>query len=78
MTPAWHAKPAGSPVVGGGVVFSLDQGAGTLYALDPGSGAVKAKVGVGGSTTRFATPALSDGFAYVGTQAGHLVIVATR
>jgi outer membrane protein assembly factor BamB len=76
MTPSWHASPPGSPVVGGGAVLTLSSS--TLFALDPGSGAVKARVGVGDATTRFATPALSDdGFAYVGTQHGKLVIIAT-
>ncbi|MGH8889206.1 MAG: PQQ-binding-like beta-propeller repeat protein [Acidothermaceae bacterium] len=78
LTPGWKASPAGSPVVGGGVVLSVDPGAGTLYALDPGSGAVKAKVALGDATTRFATPAFGDdGHAYVGTQNGTLVVVAT-
>jgi outer membrane protein assembly factor BamB len=78
MTPGWKAAPAGSPVIGGGAVLSLDTHAGTLYALDPGSGAVKAKASLGGDTSRFATPAFGDdGHAYVGTQDGTLVIVAT-
>jgi len=78
LTPTWKASPAGSPVVGGGVVLSIDTGAGTLYALDPASGAVKTKVALGDATTRFATPAFGDdGHAYVGTQNGTLVVVAT-
>ena len=77
MSPLWQASPPGSPIIGGGVVFSLDTD-GTLFALDPATGRVKAKVAVGDATTRFATPALSsDGFAYVGTQHGKLVIIAT-
>ena len=78
MTSVWHASPAGSPIIGGGVVLTVAQSAGVLYALDPTSGAVKSKVSLGDPTTRFATPAMSaDGFAYVGTQHGKLVIVAT-
>ncbi len=78
MTPTWHAKPAGSPVFAGGAVLSLDTGSGTLYALDPSSGATRAKLSLGDSTTRFATPAVGDdGHAYVGTTHGSLVIVAT-
>jgi outer membrane protein assembly factor BamB len=78
MTPTWHVSPSGSPVVGGGVVLTVDARGGTLYALDPGSGATMAKVGLGGATTRFATPAFGDdGHAYVGTANGSLVIVAT-
>jgi outer membrane protein assembly factor BamB len=76
LTPTWHARPPGSPIVGGGVVLSTDQD--TLYALDQASGATKAKVDLGDGTTRFATPSLSnDGHVYVGTQRGLLVIVAT-
>jgi outer membrane protein assembly factor BamB len=78
MTPTWQAKPAGSPVVGGGVVLTVDAGDGTLYALDPASGTVKATVSLGDPTTRFATPAFGDdGHAYIGTAHGSLVIVAT-
>lgn len=74
---AWRAAPPGSPVLGGGVVFSADR-SGTLYALDPSNGAVRWRVGVGDSLTRFATPALSsDGHLYLGTEHGQLVIVAT-
>ncbi|HEY3926137.1 MAG TPA: PQQ-binding-like beta-propeller repeat protein [Acidothermaceae bacterium] len=78
MTTSWHASPSGSPIVGGGVVLTVAASPGTLFALDPASGATKAQVALGDSTTRFATPALAaDGFAYVGTEHGKLVIVAT-
>jgi hypothetical protein len=78
MTPVWHASPAGSPIIGGGVILTVAPSAGVLYALNPTTGGVQAQVGLGDPTTRFATPALSaDGFAYVGTQHGDLVIVAT-
>ena len=78
MTGSWHASPSGSPIVGGGAVLTVAPSSGTLFALDPGSGATKAQVALGDSTTRFATPALAmDGFAYVGTEHGKLVIVAT-
>ncbi|HET8582679.1 MAG TPA: PQQ-binding-like beta-propeller repeat protein [Jatrophihabitans sp.] len=55
----WHADPAitGSPVVGGGRVWSLDPNAGALRALDPATG--NAEIGVHvGATSRFATPAV--------------------
>ncbi len=78
MTGSWHASPSGSPIVGGGAVLTVAPSSGTLFALDPASGATKAQVALGDSTTRFATPALAaDGFAYVGTQHGKLVVVAT-
>ena len=78
MTASWHASPSGSPIVGGGVVLTVAASPGTLFALDPASGATKAQVALGDSATRFATPAMAaDGFAYVGTEHGKLVIVAT-
>ncbi|HZV27530.1 MAG TPA: PQQ-binding-like beta-propeller repeat protein, partial [Acidothermaceae bacterium] len=78
MTASWHASPSGSPIVGGGAVLTVAPSSGTLFALDPVSGATKAQVALGDSTTRFATPAMAaDGFAYVGTEHGKLVIVAT-
>jgi PQQ-like domain len=78
MTPVWHASPAGSPIIGGGFVLTVAQSDGVLYALNPTTGAVTLKVALGDPTTRFATPAMSaDGFAYVGTQHGKLVIIAT-
>jgi outer membrane protein assembly factor BamB len=78
LSPAWRATPAGSPVVGGGVVLSVSPSSGVLYALDPSSGAVKAQVALGDPTTRFATPAIGDdGHAYIGTEHGRLVVLAT-
>ena len=75
ITERGTARP-GDPVLGGGVVLSTDQN--TRFALDPATGSTKAKVDLGDGTTRFATPSLSnDGHAYVGTQRGLLVIVAT-
>ena len=67
----WHAPEnvTGSPVVGGGAVFSLDVRAGTLYALDEKTGRTRATVSVG-PVTRFATPALSGGLLLVPTAAG--------
>ncbi len=55
----WHTNSniTGSPVYGGGRVWSLDTGAGVLYALDPNTGAVHEQVAVG-SVSRFATPAI--------------------
>jgi len=78
LSVAWHATPPGSAVVGGGVVLAPDAHAGELYALDPATGTVKAKLALGDTTTRFATAAFGDdGHAYIGTQNGKLVIVAT-
>jgi len=77
MQPLWHAalSIAGSPVVGGGRVWALDQDAGVLYALDPATGAARSHVAVG-VTSRFATPALYGRDVLVPTMHG-LTIVAT-
>ncbi|HEY7008229.1 MAG TPA: PQQ-binding-like beta-propeller repeat protein [Jatrophihabitantaceae bacterium] len=67
----WHAADsiAGSPVVGGGRVWALDQGAGVLHALDPATGKTREQVDVG-ETSRFATPALYGRYVLVPTLAG--------
>lgn len=73
----WHASSsiAGSPVVGGGRVWALDQDAGVLHALDPATGRSTLQVAVG-ATSRFATPALHGNHVLVPTLTG-LAIVAT-
>jgi hypothetical protein len=71
----WHATPNGSPVVGGGRVWTLDVANGVLHALDPSSGRTLEQVPVG-EVTRFATPALYDRFVLVPTRDG-LVIIRT-
>ncbi len=77
MSVVWAADPAvsGSPVVGGGRVWSLDPGAGVLHSLDPQNGASLAQVTVG-VTSRFATPAISGTQLLVPTMTG-LTIVRT-
>ncbi|MGI8665845.1 MAG: PQQ-binding-like beta-propeller repeat protein [Jatrophihabitans sp.] len=74
----WHASAsiAGSPVLGGGRVYALDQSAGVLYALDPATGAVREKVVVG-AVSRFATPAIGGSVLYVPTLSG-IAVVHTR
>lgn len=66
----WRAPSnvIGSPVVGGGAVWSLDP-AGTLYELNETSGAVVHTVAVG-PTVRFATSALSGALVLVPTKDG--------
>ena len=73
----WHAPSSitGSPIVGGGRVWTLDTGGGVLHALDPATGADRGSVPVG-SVTRFATPAAYGPDLYVPTLTG-LTIVAT-
>jgi outer membrane protein assembly factor BamB len=67
----WHASGsiAGSPVVGGGRVWSLDVSGGVLHSLDPKTGRSLAQVGVG-QVTRFATPAMSGNRVLVPTASG--------
>ena len=67
----WHAASsiAGSPVIGGGRVWALDQEAGVLQALNPATGRSSGQVQVG-VTSRFATPALYAGLVLVPTFAG--------
>jgi outer membrane protein assembly factor BamB len=71
----WHANAAiaGSPIVGGGRVWSLDQQGGVLHALDPATGRSVAQVAVG-ATSRFATPAANGGDLLVPTLTGLSVV----
>lgn len=71
MTVLWHAASTitGSPVIGGGRVWSLDRRNGTLDMLDPATGATLGTVSVG-AVNRFATPALYDNSVIVGTLSG--------
>ena len=68
----WQAdqQSAGDPpVVGGGAVWSVDDGAGVLYALDQRTGKQIAQVQVG-KGPHFASPTLGRDRAYVGTLDG--------
>jgi hypothetical protein len=73
----WHASSSitGSPVVGGGRVWSLDPDAGVLHALGLVHGASRHAVAVG-QTSRFATPAIYGRDLYVPTLTG-LTVVST-
>jgi outer membrane protein assembly factor BamB len=73
----WHASESitGSPVVGGGRVWTLDTDAGVLHALDPATGRSLAELNVG-PVTRFATPALSGSRILIPTDTG-LSVVST-
>ncbi len=73
----WQATGIpGAPVVYGNAVLATSRATGRLYILDPTTGGVRASLAVG-SLTRFATPALDVGRAYVGTTTG-LVAVNVR
>jgi outer membrane protein assembly factor BamB len=72
----WHVGSdtiAGSPVIGGGRVWTLDQNAGVLYALDPRTGESRAHVNVG-TTSRFATPAIYGRDVLVPTMTGVTIV----
>ena len=71
----WRANSAitGSPVVGGGRIWTLDTAAGVLHALDPATGRTREQVAVG-TTSRFATPAISGRDVLVPTLAGLTVV----
>ena len=74
LNPGWQAPGniAGSPIVGGHTVYSIDTG-GTLYALNSADGSVRASVSVG-ATSRFATPTLSGNQVFVGTMSGIVAV----
>ena len=67
----WKAprQIAGSPVIGGDTVYTLDPVGGVLYALDAGTGAIRARFKVG-AASRFATPTISGSTVFVGTMSG--------
>ncbi len=69
----WHASVSGSPVIGGGRVWSLDPDRGTLHSLDPKTGDSLASVLVG-ATSRFATPALTARDVLIPTLQGITVV----
>jgi outer membrane protein assembly factor BamB len=67
----WHAAGsiAGSPVIGGGRVWALDQDGGVLHALSPATGKTLEQVHVG-VTSRFATPAIYGNLMLIPTLTG--------
>jgi hypothetical protein len=69
----WHAASAGSPVIGGGRIWSVDANAGILHGLSFKTGGSLEQVQVG-TTSRFATPALYAHRVYVPTVAGLTVV----
>jgi outer membrane protein assembly factor BamB len=64
---------AGSPVVGGGAVWTVDWDGGTLYALDPRTGKTRGQVTVG-TLPHFASPTLSGNLALIGTMHGVVAV----
>ena len=78
LVPGWRARQqvTGSPVIGGNTVYSLDPAGGMLYALDAETGSVRATLSVG-TTSRFATPTLTQSSIFIGTLKG-VVAVSIR
>ena len=70
------ANIVGSPVVGHGVVWSVDASGGRLYALDEDTGAVIAEADVG-VTSRFASPVLTGEIVLVPTLSGVSAVTVT-
>jgi outer membrane protein assembly factor BamB len=66
---------AGSPVLGGGAVWTVDYDGGVLYALDPANGTVRQQQSIG-TAPHFASPTLAQGKAYVGTMTGVTAVSA--
>jgi outer membrane protein assembly factor BamB len=62
-TALWRAASGvhGSPIVAGGLVWSIDGPGGRLYALDRASGATVQQFAIGPAATSFPSPAAADG-----------------
>jgi len=78
MQVLWHAGSAatGSPVLGGGRLWSMQPDDGVLHSLDPTSGRTLSRTPVG-VTSRFATPALSGRDVIVPTMVGITIVRAS-
>ena len=71
---SWRAAGIpGAPVVYGNAVLATSQATGRLYLLDPTTGGVRTSMAVG-PLSRFATPALDTGRAYIGNLAGIVAV----
>ncbi len=60
---------AGSPIIAGGSLWTIDRASGTLYALNPATGAVRTTIAVG-PVAHFAAPAAALGLVLVPTLSG--------
>ena len=74
-TQLWKATaPAeGSPVIGGGAVWTVDYNGGDLYALNPSTGATLAKVHIG-QCPSYISPTLVGDQVFVGTKTGIVAV----
>jgi outer membrane protein assembly factor BamB len=64
------AGVAGSPVLGGGALFTAAPGTGVLYEVNPGNGAVAHQLKVAGKLPDFVSPTLSGRLVLLGTLTG--------
>ena len=60
---------AGSPILAGGSLWTIDRASGTLYALNPANGTVRTTISVG-PVAHFASPAAALGLVIVPTLSG--------
>jgi len=62
-TALWKAASGvhGSPVVAGGLVWSIDHSGGTLVAINPSNGSTAQQFSIGSTSTSFPSPAAADG-----------------
>lgn len=63
----------GSPVVGGGAVWTVDTARGRLSALDAATGVLRAAIDVG-ALPHFASPTLAGDAVYLGTMSGVVAV----
>lgn len=76
VTPLWHARGNGQPVLAGGLLWVAAYDTGVLYALDPATGHIERQVTVG-RLPHFATPTPGSGKLFLGTADGVAVVDAT-
>jgi polyvinyl alcohol dehydrogenase (cytochrome) len=67
---------AGSPILAGGSLWSIDRSSGTLYALNPANGAVRKTISLG-PVAHFAAPAAALGLVIVPTLDGITAFAGT-
>jgi streptogramin lyase len=68
FTVLWHGPQTwcGTPVIAGGLVWTVEADTGTIDGLDPASGAVKVQQ-TSDPVVHFATPAVAGGMLFVAT-----------
>jgi polyvinyl alcohol dehydrogenase (cytochrome) len=76
MSLGWSAalgSAMGSPILAGGLLWTIDRASGTLFALNPATGAVQRSLHVG-SIAHFAAPAAALGLVLVPTLSGIVAV----